>query len=279
MTDAQMNASNRTANVSNANRALLRSVALPNEHGGWGFLLEPVLLGLLVAPSGSGAWLGIAALGAFLARHPLKLALNDLRRGKVYMRTRLATGFAVFYGVVALVAFGLAISSTTASFWWPVLLAVPFGLVQLFFDAQNRSRELVPEVLGALAMAFLAPVIALAAGWALVQAWPLWVILAVRAVPSILYVRARLRLERGERTSQASSLVSHLLGFVGLGILTMLGITPWLTVLAALVLLARSVYGLSDLRRRVPAKIIGFQEIAYGLMVVLLAAFEYRFGF
>jgi hypothetical protein len=44
------------------------------------------------------------------------------------------------------------------------------------------------------------------------------------------------------------------------------------------VLLARSVYGLSGLRRRVPAKIVGFQEIAYGLMVVLLAVSGYRFG-
>ena len=278
MTDAQVNASKRTANASSANRPLLRSVALPHEHGGWGFLLEPVLLGLLVAPSGAGGWLALSALGAFLTRHPLKLALNDGRRGKVYTRTRLATGFAVFYGLVALGAFGLAISSAMASFWWPLVLAVPFGLAQLFFDTRNRSRELVPEVCGALAMAFLAPAIALAAGWALAQAWPSWVILAVRAVPSILYVRARLRLECGEPIVWASSFVPHLLGFLGLGILTILGITPWLAVFAAWVLLVRSVYGLSDLRRRVPAKIVGFQEIAYGLMVVLLAASGYRFG-
>ena len=32
----------------------LRTVALPVEHGGWGISLEPVVLGLLVAPSASG---------------------------------------------------------------------------------------------------------------------------------------------------------------------------------------------------------------------------------
>ncbi|MDX2007394.1 MAG: hypothetical protein SFU83_19325 [Meiothermus sp.] len=34
----------------NNTKVPLRSVALPNEHGGWGFTLEPILLGLLVAP-------------------------------------------------------------------------------------------------------------------------------------------------------------------------------------------------------------------------------------
>ena len=28
----------------------LKSVALPTEHGGWGFTLEPLLLGLLLSP-------------------------------------------------------------------------------------------------------------------------------------------------------------------------------------------------------------------------------------
>ena len=29
----------------------LKAIALPPEHGAWGFLLEPIVLGLLVAPS------------------------------------------------------------------------------------------------------------------------------------------------------------------------------------------------------------------------------------
>ncbi len=44
----------------------LRLVALPVEHGGWGMLGAPILLGLWLAPSPAGFWLSLAALGIFL---------------------------------------------------------------------------------------------------------------------------------------------------------------------------------------------------------------------
>ena len=51
-----------------ASRVRIRSIALPTEHGGWGFTLEPILLGLLVAPSAAAWEISAAALGIFLAR-------------------------------------------------------------------------------------------------------------------------------------------------------------------------------------------------------------------
>jgi hypothetical protein len=58
-------------------RPAWRAIALPDEHGGWGLTAEPVLLGLLVAPSWAGAALAVAAFLAFLVRTPLKLVLVD----------------------------------------------------------------------------------------------------------------------------------------------------------------------------------------------------------
>ncbi|MCB0972737.1 MAG: YwiC-like family protein, partial [Acidimicrobiales bacterium] len=55
-------------------------MAMPTEHGGWGLTLEPVVLGLLVAPSIAGTCIGLAAIVAFLARTPLRIVLVDLRR-------------------------------------------------------------------------------------------------------------------------------------------------------------------------------------------------------
>ena len=69
-------------------RAAWRSVAIPDEHGGWGLTAEPVLLGLLVAPSWPGALLGVAAFVAFLVRSPSRscsstdgVAVGFLERG------------------------------------------------------------------------------------------------------------------------------------------------------------------------------------------------------
>jgi hypothetical protein len=52
-------------------RSPWRAVVIPSEHGGWGLTLEPVVLGLLVAPSIAGLAIGVAAFLAFLVRTPL----------------------------------------------------------------------------------------------------------------------------------------------------------------------------------------------------------------
>ncbi|MFP3942061.1 MAG: YwiC-like family protein, partial [Thermoanaerobaculia bacterium] len=64
-----------------------RAVALPPEHGSWGLVGEPVVLGLLVAPGWAPFLVGLAAFAAFLAYRPAKLAWGDLRRGRRYPRT------------------------------------------------------------------------------------------------------------------------------------------------------------------------------------------------
>jgi hypothetical protein len=54
-----------------------RDVVLPREHGSWSLALEPLALGLLVAPSAPGGCLAVATLAGFLARRPLKIALRE----------------------------------------------------------------------------------------------------------------------------------------------------------------------------------------------------------
>lgn len=259
-------------------RLPLRPIALPAEHGGWGFLLEPILLALLIWPSASGALLGGAALGLFLTRHPLKLALSDRRRGKRYPRTVIAGRFAALYGGLALLCVALALLSARGPWWPPLLLAAPLALLQLAFDARNRSREPLPEIAGAMAMAAAAPAIVLAGGGGAGLAWPLWLILALRGAASIPYVRARLRLERGQRAGAGPALLAHALALALLGLLAALGVLPWLSALAFGVLLARAALGLSAFRRPTRASLIGVGEVLYGLLVVGLSALGFALG-
>jgi hypothetical protein len=119
--------------------ASLKAIALPVEHGGWGMLAEPLVMGLVLAPTLAGLGLTIAALGAFLVRHPLKLALSDWRRGARYPRTVLAARVAAAYGLVALVGLVLAAWRAPAATWLPVVLAAPLGLLQLWYDARLQG--------------------------------------------------------------------------------------------------------------------------------------------
>ncbi|HSB62068.1 MAG TPA: YwiC-like family protein [Vicinamibacteria bacterium] len=253
-------------------------MALPVEHGGWGFLLEPVALGLLVAPSAAGLALGLAALGAFLARHPLKLVLLD--RGKALRTVRTAAGerLALAYGVAAILALLAAWALAGTRPLVPLLAAAPLGLVQVLYDARNRSRSLAPELSGAVALGSLASGIALAGGWTLAPALALWALLGSRAVASVLYVRARLRLDRGQEPSLLPAWASHLAAVGLAAALFRAGWAPALAVLALSVLLLRAAHGLSPWHRPVRPQVVGLLETGFGALTVVLLTLGYRFG-
>lgn len=255
----------------------LRAVAVPAEHGGWGFLVEPIVLGLWLAPSAAGALVAVAACGAFLARHPLKLLAADRRRGARYPRTAAAERMALVYAGIAALALLGALYAAPAALWIPLLCAAPLGAVQVFYDARQRSRELAPELAGSVALGATAACVALAGGWSLRAALALWLLLAVRAATSVLYVRARLRLDRGLRPGLGLALTAHALGLLVVGALAWLGDAPWLAVLALGTLLLRALFGLSRLRRPVRPQVLGFQELGFGVITVVLLALGYTF--
>ncbi len=256
-----------------------KTIALPTEHGGWSFLLEPALLGLLVAPSASAVLLGLAALAAFLIRHPFELALTDWRRKKRYPRTGWAERFAAAYVLVALIAFVLAALSAQYPFYVPLLMAIPLALVQFYFDVRKQSRALLAELCGAAALGAVAPLAALAAGWTLTLALPLWVIVIVRAVTSILYVQVRLRLDRDPENADWRAPIPiwlvHIAGLIVLSALAALGLVPWLAALAMGLLCVRAFWFLSPYHRPARAPIVGMQETVFGLINVGLVALGY----
>ena len=255
-----------------------KAVAIPAEHGGWGFLAEPVVLGLVLAPSAAGACLALAALAAFLARHPLRLLLLDRRKGARYPRTALAGRVAAGYALGALLLLAGALALAPAPFWPPLVLAAPLGMVALAFDARGRSREALPEAAGAVALAASATAIALAGSAPAAPAWSAWVLLALRAVTSILYVRARIRLDRGLAAGPRAVLAGHAVAVVAATALAAAGWAPWLAAVVFLVLLVRSGGGLSSWRRPLRPQALGLQEVGYGLLTVVLLAIGYRLG-
>ena len=260
-------------------RVVLRSIALPTEHGGWGFLIDPILLSLLVAFSRQGLLLALAAAGVFLLHQPLKIALKDRLRGQRPARSIWAERFVIGYGLLAVAPLLWLLATASWQFLPPILLSVALGAVQLYYDARNQSRHLAPEIAGALALAMTAPAIAILGGWAPSSVMALWVILALRAVTAIVYVRSRLRIKYGKQSSPSAAWTAHAIALLVVAGLASVGLVPWLAILAFAFLLLRAFLGLSRYRKDHPAKVIGFQELAYGFITVLMVAVGYVLDF
>jgi len=256
-----------------------RSVIIPAEHGGWGFLLEPVLLGLLVAPTGAGLLLGLATVAAFLIRQPLKILQIDRRRKLHTARTQRArraiVALAGGAGALAGVSFAVALGQAGPAFVTPLLLAIPFGAVFLYYDLTKPGRTLQAELAAPPAMAFVAPAMAMMGGWTLPAALALWVGLTARAIPSVIYVRARIRLDRGREPDLIWPAALHVLALIVIAALIWRDLLPATALIAYLLLLARAVWFLSPARPRISIKAIGFMEMGLGILTVLMLALRF----
>jgi hypothetical protein len=237
---------------------------------------EPLVLGLLVAPSAAGGSLAAAALVAFLGRQPARLWIGDVLRGRRYPRTRLAAALAATLGLVAVILTAVAARQAAASFWIFLASAGVFLGPQLAYDARNRGRTLAAELLGASAPGALAAAISRCAGWGEPEAAALWLVLAARSVPSVLYVRARLRLERGQSPRLTSTVVSHASAVALAAALVVQSLAPWAAVAATLLLAARALVGLSAWRWGRRPQTVGLVEVAVGIAFVALVAGGYR---
>lgn len=250
----------------------LARVVMPAEHGGWAFLGEPILLGLLVSPSGSGACVAVAALAGFLARPPLRCFLGDRRRGRRYPRTELAERA---FAVLALLAVAAAAGAIVLA-RGPVLLALgvaaALGTFALAFDLGLRSREAAAETFAALALGGTAAAMVLGAGRPVALAIALWALLALRSLPTIAFVRARLRLDKGESTNPALALGLHALAIGAGAALVRAGLAPVPAVAGLALLAARAAYGVSPWRPRLRVAWLGVTEVAFGLAYVALLA-------
>ncbi len=251
-------------------RPAWRAVAIPTEHGGWGLTLEPVLLGLLIAPSIAGASLGGAAFLAFLVRTPLKLVAVDIRHDRWLERSRLALRIALVELVVMITLVTVAV--TTAGWTWivPAVVAAPLVAIELWFDIRSRGRRLVPELCGSIGIASVAAVIVVASGDSAALAAGVWLVLAARAVGSIPFVRAQImRLRRGTTTTRVSDGAQGVALLIG--VVAVLVDNRLLAGLGGLVVLAALQITWAR-RPPVAAKVVGIRQMMLGLGLVAATA-------
>jgi hypothetical protein len=256
----------------------LRRIALPTEHGSWGFLGEPLIAGLAIAFSPAAPWIAVMTIGAFLLRQPLRvLVANRLGRRDAGV-TSAAFGFALFYLITF--ATGLAGTLTVAGMrpLIPFSFVVPLIAVQIYFDTFRRSRALVPEIAGAITISASVAAIAIAGGFTSPFVVALWLVFIARSVPSILYVRERLRLAKGKAHSLLAPRAAHTAALLLVSILALFGFVPLIAPVAMMILLFRATTGLSPGRKKMRAMQIGVREVIYGTATVLILVTGYYSG-
>lgn len=224
-----------------------------------------MLAGIIIAPSVPGALLATAALTMFLARQPLKIAVKDRLSGKSYPRTRWAASFGVALLLGATVCLISAFSLVGPSIVAPLLTLIVLAAVQFAFDVKGQGRNLGPELVGATAAALFAPAIVLAGGASQELALQLGVALALHAWLAIFYVSARL-----ERVRLPASV--WLLAIAGVAFaagLVFTGQMGWPISAGFAILALRAMWGTSRWSRVVRPQVVGMQEVAYCVLLVV----------
>ncbi len=259
-------------------RVRLRPLLVPQEHGVHPLWAEPVLLGLLLAPSAAGALIAAAGAAAIVAQQPTTLGLADLRRGRRYPRTTvaLAAGGALAAAALALLAGAAALAparSGLGAWWFPLAVAAAPAGLQLGLDRALRGKSLAAQLSGAVALSALAASVALAGGAPAQLAWAAWAALALRSCASIPTVRTRLRRARGRPPAPAAAWAGAALLAFGTALGVALGALSLAAGAVALGMAARAGWLLRPGAPAVAPARIGMAETIVGLVwVATLAA-------
>jgi hypothetical protein len=254
----------------------LSRITLPVEHGSWGFLLEPLVAGIALAPSPAAPFIALFVVGAFLTRRPLQIFITQKRRHGSNDVIHTALIFVAAFGAFAFAGLIGSFFLTEPKYLLPLIVAAPLGIYQLYRDVALPGRDLSAEIAGALIMPTSAAALVLGGGSSPQFAFSVWFLFAARLASSILYVRSRLNLEKGKPFSRIVPVAMHIISLFGVALLVNAGSLPGLVLPVVLILLARSIFGLSRFRTKMKAMKIGVWEIIYGsLLVVALVVGKY----
>lgn len=245
---------------------------MPREHGSWSLALEPLVLGLAVAPSPAGGLLAVAVMAGFFSRRPLRLALRDASA----VRRAAARGPLAVLVAVALSAFGAAVALAGVAWLGWLLPVAAAGAVFLYFDLRAAGREEIAEVAGATAFALVPAALAVLAGWSAPAAVAVALAMLGRAVPAVLTVRACLRSAKtGVRRPAPAMIgagVALAAGLVGVRA----GLAPAAVAWLFAVLAGRTWVLLLWPRPSLRARTLGMIEAGLGAFFVIAAALAWR---
>jgi len=180
-----------------------RSIALPQDHGSWVFLLSPLIIGLFAGRVFSAASLAlvVTAMAAFLIRQPLTVAVKAYAGRRPRSDLPAARFWMVIYGTIVLLSVAELVMLGETYVLYLGLPAAPVFAWHLWLVSRREERRRADiEILATGVLALAAP----AAYWIgkdgyFPLGWVLWILTWFQSAASIVY--AYLRLEQREWAS------------------------------------------------------------------------------
>lgn len=234
----------------------MKKIPLPREHGAWFMLATPLLLGGGLAPrwDASLCWLLVAALGVFLARHPLATLLKIRKHPRKDAQRRWLRRWLVLYSTPAMLAFGWLLLGKALWGLLPLALLASICLaVDLWLVTLRRSMSLHAELIGVCGLALSAPMAYYAAcGQLDSKAFGLGLLNALYFAGSIFYVKLKVRYQARNPAPSAlsqrlhvarSSLLYHICVMLAVTALSALSWLPAWTPLAFVPFALKALWG------------------------------------
>ncbi len=269
------------------------ALPIPREHGAYGILLQPLLMGLFVLPTPGGtafpfgAAMALAILAGFLAEPGLEGLLASRGRDRAAVAWTLGlTGLGLVLGMWLL----------SAGRWWLIaygVLVLVAGAARWWLTRSGQSHSVVAEFLGVVGLTAAGPAVVYAASGRLSAAtfW-FWLILVLYFAGPIFYVKMRVRQRARRQTAgtgtprgtatlgpwAGATLAYHWSAFILVTILAWRDAVPGATPLAFLPFLAKATLTALWPPRpeRFDVRRLGWTEAALGLVFAALIIAVYR---
>jgi hypothetical protein len=259
-----------------------KHIALPAEHGAWVFLFSPLLIGAFVAGRFEWATLVLvaAALGGFLARQPLTIAVKAYSGRRPKHELAPAWFWLLLYSTIAAAAsLGLILLGHSIVIWL-VLPALPVLAWYLWLiSKRSERRQMTVEILAGGILALSAP----AAYWIGLggyhpTGWLLWGLCWLQTAGSIIYVY--LRLQQRRLSSMPAGSMRWQMGRPALGFNTAVvvivaataasGLLSMWLVLPFALQLAETIWGTWKPAVKVKPTVIGVRQLIVSSLFTLL---------
>ena len=259
----------------NKTKTNIRQITLPTEHGSWGFVLEPLVLALLVAYTFPGLMLALCTFFMFLSYQPLRILFKKKNNSELNKYALIVFSVYVF---LAAVFFFITFSQSELIALTPFVLSVIIMLIYLIILYRQKNRELISELSASFSISILTLSILLFKGWQIKYVIAFLIVLLARSIPTTFYVHTKLQMFKKKEFRNTLPMIST---YIFTGILfwtSMLGLTPYLTIAASLMLLVRSHIGIFYIKENFKVVNFGIMEFVYGGLFIIITAVGYIFS-